>query len=111
MRSSARADADAVREAAETRARELARNAEMIWRERRRLIEDMRAVGDQLVAIGEAEAAKRFGRFGEDGELAVDPAMAEAPADTATITPSIDEPAVAVSLEPLDAAAEETPPV
>src|SRR5919204_36617 len=47
------------REAAETRTRELARNAETVWRERRRLIEDMRAVGEQLVAIGDAEA-KRF---------------------------------------------------
>jgi hypothetical protein len=38
----------------------------MVWRERRRLIEDMRAVGEQLVAIGETEG-KRFPRFGEEG--------------------------------------------
>ena len=41
-------------------------SAETIWRERRRLVEDMRAVGEQLVAIGETEA-KRFPRFGEEG--------------------------------------------
>jgi hypothetical protein len=61
------------------RARELARSAETIWRERRRLIEDMRAVGEQLVAIGEAES-RRFPRFGEEGsevaELLRDPAEA-----------------------------------
>jgi len=44
-----------VTESAVLRARELARSAETVWRERRRLIEDMRAVGEQLVAIGEAE--------------------------------------------------------
>ncbi|MGB8878773.1 MAG: hypothetical protein WCD11_20815, partial [Solirubrobacteraceae bacterium] len=66
MRESARRDAEETIEEAETRARELARSAEAIWRERRRLIEDMRAVGEQLVAIGEAEG-KRFPRFGEEG--------------------------------------------
>ena len=59
LRTTARREADEMREAAETRTRELARNAETVWRERRRLIEDMRAVGEQLVAIGDAEA-KRF---------------------------------------------------
>ncbi|HUB04407.1 MAG TPA: hypothetical protein VMA76_05030 [Solirubrobacteraceae bacterium] len=62
----ARRDADEMRDSAETRARELARSAETIWRERRRLIDDMRAVGDQLVAIGDTEG-KRFPRFGEEG--------------------------------------------
>ena len=52
MRASARRDAEETIEDAETRARELARSAEAIWRERRRLIEDMRATGEQLVAIG-----------------------------------------------------------
>ena len=60
-------------------ARELARSAETIWRERRRLVEDMRAVGEQLVAIGETES-RRFPRFGEEGseaaELLRDPAPA-----------------------------------
>ena len=65
------------------RARELARSAETVWRERRRLVEDMRAVGEQLVAIGEAES-KRFPRFGEEGsevaELLRDPGSAVAAA-------------------------------
>jgi hypothetical protein len=51
-------------ESAETRTEELARSAEAIWRERRRLIDDMRGVGEQLVAIGEVEE-KRFARLGE----------------------------------------------
>jgi hypothetical protein len=55
----------------------------------------MRAVGDQLVAIGEAEAAKRFARFGEDGELAVDPPTA----DGATGGTPVDEPTVALGAE------------
>jgi cell division septum initiation protein DivIVA len=59
VRGSARRDADRMLEDAEARARELGRNAEAIWRERRRLLNDMRTVADQLVAIGEAEA-KRF---------------------------------------------------
>lgn len=75
----ARHDADELVEDAETRARELARNAEAIWRERRRLIDDMRAVGDQLVAIGEAEA-KRFPRFGQDAALGVDSPLERSPA-------------------------------
>ena len=66
MRATARRDAEEMVESAEMRARELARSAETIWRERRRLIDDMRAVGDQLVAIGDTEG-KRFPRFGEDG--------------------------------------------
>jgi cell division septum initiation protein DivIVA len=66
MRAGARRDAEDMIESAENRARDLARSAETIWRERRRLIDDMRAVGDQLVAIGETEA-RRFPRFGEQG--------------------------------------------
>jgi DivIVA domain-containing protein len=76
MRATARRDTEEMVESAETRARELARSAETIWRERRRLIDDMRAVGDQLVAIGDTEG-KRFPRFGENGsevaELLRDP--------------------------------------
>jgi cell division septum initiation protein DivIVA len=59
VRGGARRDADQMLEAAEARARELGRNAEAIWRERRRLLNDMQTVADQLTAIGEAEA-KRF---------------------------------------------------
>ena len=55
----ARREAEELLDAAETRARELAQNAETIWRERRRLVDDMRAVGEQIASIGESEA-KRF---------------------------------------------------
>jgi vacuolar-type H+-ATPase subunit E/Vma4 len=65
LRDNVRRETDAMREAAETRARDLARSAAAIWRERRRLIDDMQAVGDQLVAIGETEG-KRFPRPVED---------------------------------------------
>jgi DivIVA domain-containing protein len=68
LRSNARREADELRESAEDRVRELSQNAETIWRERRRLIEDMRAVGEQLAAIGEAEG-KRFPRFAENAPL------------------------------------------
>lgn len=62
LRANARREAEQMMEAAETRARELRRNAEGIWRERRRLLGDMRAVGDQLLAIDEAES-KRFNQL------------------------------------------------
>ncbi len=63
----ARREADDTLSTAEARAHELTRNAEAIWRERRRLIDDMRSVGEQLVAIGESES-KRFMHFAENGE-------------------------------------------
>jgi DivIVA domain-containing protein len=63
-RAAARREADQVMDAAESRAQELSHSAETIWRDRRRLIEDVKAVGEQLVSIGEAES-KRFPRFGE----------------------------------------------
>ena len=69
MRASARREAEEMVETAEMRAHELARSAETVWRERRRLIEDMRVVGEQLTAIGETEG-KRFPRFGEEGSEA-----------------------------------------
>ena len=61
----ARREADETLRIAQMQARELARNAETIWRERRRLLDDMRAVGDQLTAIGDTEA-KRFARAPDD---------------------------------------------
>jgi cell division septum initiation protein DivIVA len=61
MRGAARHEAETMTETAEGRTRDLARDAETIWRERQRLIDDMRAVGEQLVAIGEVEG-KRFVR-------------------------------------------------
>jgi cell division septum initiation protein DivIVA len=72
LRTSARREADEVLADAETRARDLTHSAEAIWRERRRLIEDMRAVGEQLVALGEAES-RRFPRFAEDVAHALEP--------------------------------------
>jgi DivIVA domain-containing protein len=70
LREAAQRDATEVREearrevqrmlgAAEDRKRELVHSTVAIWHERRRLIEATRAMGDQLVAIGETEA-KRF---------------------------------------------------
>ena len=64
MRGGARREADEMLESAETRNRDLALSAEAMWRERRRLIGDVRAVGEQLVAIGEVEE-KRFPRPSE----------------------------------------------
>jgi DivIVA domain-containing protein len=63
---SAKHDAEEMVESAEARVRDLSQSAEMLWRERRRLIEDMRAVGEQLVATCEAEA-KRFPQFENGG--------------------------------------------
>lgn len=59
LRAGANREADHILEVAERRAQELTLNAEAIWRERRRLIEDVRTAGEQLVALGEAEA-RRF---------------------------------------------------
>ncbi len=64
-RATARREADEMLEQAESRTRELARNADAIWRERRRLIEDMRAAGEQLVDISDIEG-KRFPRTPEE---------------------------------------------
>ena len=68
VRSTARREAEELLESAEGRARELSQNAETIWRERKRLIEDIRAVGEQLVALGQAET-RRFPRFGDADPL------------------------------------------
>lgn len=76
VRESARREAEELRETAEARARELARSAEKIWRERRRLLEDVSAVADQLVAIGETEAV-RFPRFDPEGLGAPDAGVAD----------------------------------
>ena len=75
-----RREAEETVEKAETLARELSHSAESIWRERRRLIEDMRGVGEQIVAIGETES-KRFPRFGEEMALALEPLRGRPAAD------------------------------
>lgn len=82
LRAVTRREAEETVEKAETLARELSHSAESIWRERRRLIEDMRGVGEQLVAIGETES-KRFPRFGEEMALALEPLRGRKPADGA----------------------------
>lgn len=77
----ARREAEELLDAAETRARELAQNAETIWRERRRLVDDIRAIGDQLSSMGEAEA-KRFPRLSD----AIPPSTVASRATKATPT-------------------------
>jgi DivIVA domain-containing protein len=99
LRRTARREADELLEAAEGRARELALSAEAIWRERRRLIEDMRAVGDQLVAIGEVES-KRFPRLGDEVTTAAQAVPAQvnqqpAPVETPAPAEHNGEPALA----------------
>jgi DivIVA domain-containing protein len=74
LRASARSEVNEMVAAAEGRTQQLERSAETLWRERRRLIQDMRALGEQLVTIGEAEA-KRFPRDAE----AVPPVDEQAP--------------------------------
>lgn len=76
-RGTARREAEEMLERAETRARELARNAEAIWRERRRLIDEMRTVGEQLADITESES-KRFPRAPDELSFGRDPAAEEA---------------------------------
>ena len=77
----ARREADELLDTAEARARELAQSAETIWRERRRLVDDMRAVGEQITSIGEAEA-KRFTRLTE----AIPPAAVSSRGTKASLT-------------------------
>ena len=56
QRRTSQRDAEQMREAAETYVRELYRNSEVLWRERRRLVDDMGSVGKQMADIAEAEA-------------------------------------------------------
>jgi DivIVA domain-containing protein len=58
VRAAAQRESEELREAAEARAGELDRNTQAVWEQRRRLIEDMRAVGQQLVELAEAEAER-----------------------------------------------------
>jgi DivIVA domain-containing protein len=69
LRTAARSESEDMLETAETRSRDLARSAEAIWRERRRLIDDMRGIGEQLVAIGDVEG-KRFAKLSDEIPLA-----------------------------------------
>lgn len=84
---SARQEAGQILGQAETRARELARNTDAIWRERRRLVDDIRAVGEQLSRIGELEA-KRFAHLADSLTLGDE----DGHGDTAAIsTPAAEE--------------------
>ena len=71
LRVSARDESEEMLETAQTRSRDLARSAETMWRERRRLIDDMRGIGEQLVAISEVEA-KRFAKLSDEISLAAE---------------------------------------
>lgn len=92
IRAAAEADADKVLrsatekaeqllKSAEARSRELVESADLIWRDRRRLLEDVRVVGEQLLALAEAEG-QRFAR----------PTKASTPANdtSAPATPAAD---------------------
>ena len=77
MRGNARREADEMIERAENRTRELIRNVEAVWLERRRLMDDMRAVGDQLLGISEVEA-KRFQHLADELTAGEEPAREHA---------------------------------
>jgi DivIVA domain-containing protein len=62
LRRTSQREAEQTREAADTYVRELYRNSEFLWRERRRLVDDMGSVGKQMVDIAAAEA-RRFERL------------------------------------------------
>ena len=61
LRATAQREADEMRTAAESRVAELDRDADELWRERRRLIKDMSTVAQQQLEIADAAAA-RFAR-------------------------------------------------
>jgi DivIVA domain-containing protein len=67
LRATAQREVAEMRDAAEARVQKLDQNAETIWRERRRLIEDMSAVAREQLEIAKAAAA-RFPRPGIDHE-------------------------------------------
>jgi len=73
LRETAARDAQAVRDAADNYARDLYRSTEFLWHERRRLVDDVGSVGQQLVDIAAAEA-RRFERQPEamNGSLSAD---------------------------------------
>src|SRR2546423_12703574 len=67
LRASAKREVEQLRDATEARVQELERNAETVWRERRRLIDDMRAVAQEQLEIADAAMA-RFPQTGVGGE-------------------------------------------
>jgi len=89
MLRTAREESDELLKISERHARELGENADQIWRERRRLIEDVRVVGEQLLAIGEAES-NRFPRPTEKTESASGPSLEPSRA-TAELAPTLQD--------------------
>ena len=57
LRATAQRQAEQMRAEAETRVQKLDRHAEAVWQERRRLIDDLRKVGQQLLETADAAAA------------------------------------------------------
>jgi DivIVA domain-containing protein len=57
LRATAQGEADQIRAEAEKRVEKLDRHAEAVWQERRRLIDDLRRVGQQLLETADAAAA------------------------------------------------------
>jgi cell division septum initiation protein DivIVA len=66
LRASARRDSEGMLTAAANETRELRESAELIRRERERLIDEVRAVGEQLLAIADPEA-RHFTRLARNG--------------------------------------------
>ena len=58
LRANAKREVEQLRSTTEARVQELERHAETVWRERRRLIDDMRAVGKEQLEIAEAAMAR-----------------------------------------------------
>ena len=85
--------------AAETRLRMLDTDADEIWRERKRLIDDVQRVADELAELADA-AARRF-----------PPETPESSADTMALEPQVEPPPAPPELPPpADDAAEPEPP-
>jgi DivIVA domain-containing protein len=80
-------EAGELREAAEARVRELDVDAEAIWAERLRLIEDVRDVAARLMALADDAAARFPEAHPEEQTVAeeAEPADEEAPADEETV--------------------------
>jgi hypothetical protein len=69
MRATAKQEVEKLRAETEARVQELERNAETVWRERRRVIDDMRAVAQEQLEIAEAAMA----RFPQPAQPSEDP--------------------------------------
>ena len=83
LRTAAQREAEDTRAAAEARVQELDRDADSLWRERRRLIKEMSAVALQQLEIADAAAA----RFAREEQAATDEAST-APSEAPTQPPA-----------------------